>query len=78
MLQELVEYVAKSLVEHPEAVVVESEETGRGVTYYLTVAPGDMGKVIGRQGKIALAFRTLLSIAATREGVRANLEIREA
>ncbi len=78
MLQDLVEYVAKSLVENPDSVVVESEETSRGTTYYLTVAPGDMGKVIGRQGKIARAFRTLLSVAATREGVRANLEIREA
>jgi len=78
VLEELVEFVAKSLVENPDAVVVESEESGRGITYYLTVDPKDMGKVIGRQGKIARAFRTLLSVAATREGVRANLEIREA
>lgn len=78
MLEELVEFVAKSLVDDPEAVAVEVEEGSRAVTYYLTVAPSDMGKVIGRQGKIARALRTLLSIAATREGVRANLEIREA
>ena len=78
MLEELVEFVAKSLVEQPEAVAVEVEETPRATIVYLTVAPGDMGKVIGRGGKIARAFRTLLSIAATREGVRANLEIREA
>ena len=78
MVEEFVEFVAKSLVDDPEAVVVEVEEGHRTLTCYLTVAPGDMGKVIGRQGKIARALRTLLSIAATREGVRANLEIREA
>ena len=79
MLEELITYIARSLVDHPEAVSVETEESDRGVVYYyLTVDPRDMGKVIGRQGKIARAFRTLLSVAATREGVRASLEIREA
>jgi predicted RNA-binding protein YlqC (UPF0109 family) len=78
VLEELIEYVAKSLVDNPEAVEVDVEEGARATTYYLTVDPKDMGKVIGRQGKIARAFRTLISIAATREGVRANLEIREA
>ncbi|MDP9383408.1 MAG: KH domain-containing protein [Chloroflexota bacterium] len=78
MLEELIEYVAKSLVDNPDAVHVDVSESGRSTTYYLTVDPKDMGKVIGRQGKIARAFRTLVSIAATREGVRANLEIREA
>lgn len=77
MIEELILHVAKSLVDRPDAVTVDSEEGARGVTYYLMVDQGDMGKVIGRQGRIAKAVRTLVSIAATREGVRANLEIRE-
>ena len=78
MIEELILFVARSLVDNPDDVQVESEEGGRGTTYFLTVNPRDMGKVIGRQGKIAKALRSLVSIAATREGVRANLEIREA
>ncbi len=78
MLEELIEYLARSLVDNPDAVSVEPEEGPRGTTYYLTVDPRDMGKVIGRQGKIAKAIRTLVTVAATREGVRASLEIREA
>ncbi len=78
MVEDLVVYVARSLVDHPDAVTVESHEGPRGITYYLSVDPRDMGKVIGRQGKIARAFRSLVSVAATREGIRANLEIREA
>ncbi|MDQ3856116.1 MAG: KH domain-containing protein [Chloroflexota bacterium] len=78
MVEDLVVYVARSLVDNPDAVSVEVDEGPRGYTYYLTVDPRDMGKVIGRQGKIARAFRSLVSVAATREGIRANLEIREA
>ncbi len=78
MLDELILFVARSLVDNPEDVSVEAEDGSRGTTYYLTVNPRDMGAVIGRQGKIAKAFRSIVSIAATREGVRANLEIREA
>ncbi len=77
MLEELILYVARSLVDHPDSVEVYSRGSGRVVTYYLNVDARDMGKVIGRQGKIAKAFRDVLSVAATREGVRANLEIRE-
>lgn len=78
MLEELILYLARSLVDHPDAVTLRMEEGPRGATYFLVVDPRDMGKVIGRGGKIARAFRSLLSVAATREGVRANLEIREA
>lgn len=78
MLDDLILFVARALVDHPDAIELESEDTPRGTVYYLTVDPSDMGKVIGRQGRIAKAFRSLLSIAATREGVRASLEIREA
>lgn len=65
------------MVDNPDAVEVETEERGRAVTYHLSVDPKDMGKVIGRQGKIARALRALVGVAATREGVRANLEIRD-
>ncbi len=78
MIEDLVIYVAKSLVDHPDAVTVESVEGPRGVSIHLSVDPRDMGKVIGRRGKIARAFRSLVVVAATREGVRANLEIQEA
>ena len=78
MIDELILYVARGLVDNPDAVTVETEDRGRGATYLLTVDPKDMGKVIGRQGKIAKAFRTLVSVAATRQDIRANLEIREA
>lgn len=78
MLDDLILYVARSLVDNPDVLELESEETPRGTVYYLTVDRSDMGKIIGRQGRIAKAFRSLLSIAATREGVRASLEIREA
>lgn len=77
VLEELISYIAKSLVDHPETVEIETHDLGRSVTYYLHVDPRDMGKVIGRNGRIARAFRNVLSVAATREGVRANLEIRE-
>ena len=77
MIDELILYVARSLVDNPDAVEVRAEPSGRGATYYLVVDPQDMGKVIGRGGKIARSFRSLVSIAATREGVHASLEIRE-
>lgn len=74
-MQELIEYIAKSLVERPEAVkVVLLPEGGRTIVR-LQVAPADMGKVIGKGGRIAEAMRTLLKVASAREGTRAVLEI---
>lgn len=78
MLVELIEFVAKSLVDNPDAVRVEVEDGPRQTTYHLSVDQRDMGKVIGRGGKIARAFRSLVSVGAIREGIRASLEIREA
>lgn len=67
-MKELVEYIAKSLVDDPDAVeVTESSGSGRRVVN-LRVAPADMGKVIGKQGRIAQAIRTLLKIAAVNSG----------
>jgi hypothetical protein len=76
-MKELVEYLARSLVDEPDAVQVEEEvdEDDDRVVYYLHVADDDMGKVIGKQGRIANAMRDLLKVAAARRGTRVSLEI---
>lgn len=74
-MTKLVEAIAKSLVDNPDGVVV-SETTGRqGTVIRLKVAPGDMGKVIGKQGRIAKAFRTVVNAAATKENKKVTVEI---
>jgi predicted RNA-binding protein YlqC (UPF0109 family) len=76
-LTAVVEVVVKTLVDHPEAVKV-TESVRRGMTVVeLSTAPGDMGKIIGRQGRTAAALRTLVALAAERHGVRAQLDIRD-
>ena len=72
---ELVEYVAKSLVDDPDAVRVEAHEEDGGQVIELTVAEDDMGKVIGRNGSVAKALRTLLKVVSAREGQAITLEI---
>ena len=72
---ELVTYVAKSLVDDPDAVSVEVHEEDGGQVIELSVAEDDMGKVIGRNGSVAKALRTLLKVVATREGQSITLEI---
>jgi hypothetical protein len=72
---DLVEYVAKSLVDDPEAVKVEVVQDGAGTVIELHVAEDDMGKVIGRNGSVAKALRTLLKVTAAREGSSVQLEI---
>ncbi len=74
-MKELVEYIAKSIVNAPEQVAVSTENGGDGVVLKLTVAADDKGRVIGRQGRVAQAMRTLLRVTAAREGTRATLEI---
>ena len=71
----LVEAIAKSLVDDPASVVVTSEENKQMITISLRVAPDDMGKVIGRQGKIARALRTVVRAAATKEKKKVTVEI---
>ena len=74
-MREVVEHIARSLVDHPEAVRV-SEVTGeRSVTLQLSVAPEDMGKVIGKGGRTARAIRAVVRAAATRAGTAAAVEI---
>ena len=76
-MKELVEVIAKSLVEKPDEVVVTEKVNGKHTTIELRVAPSDMGKVIGRQGKIAKALRTLVKAASLKENKRYNISIQE-
>ena len=76
-MKELLTNMAKGLVEHPDAVVVEEDapdEEGT-VVFHLHVAEGDMGRVIGKQGRIAKAIRTVMRAAATRKDVKVSVEI---
>jgi len=74
-MKELVEYIAKSIVSAPDNVKVTEETDEDRVVIKLEVADDDKGRVIGRQGRVAEAIRTLLRVAATKEGVRVRLEI---
>jgi uncharacterized protein len=76
-LRAVVEVVARALVDQPNAVKV-TEAQRRGMTIVeLTTAPGDMGKIIGRQGRTAAALRTLVAVTAEKLGTRAQLDIRD-
>lgn len=74
-MKELVEFIAKSLVDNPEEVEVNEVEGKRALVLELKVHPDDMGKVIGKQGRIAKAIRTVVTAAATKEDKRVNVEI---
>jgi predicted RNA-binding protein YlqC (UPF0109 family) len=74
-MRDLIEFLARHLVDNPDDVRVEEEEDGDRIIVYLDVAEDDMGKVIGKQGRIANAMRDLLKVSATRQDVRASLEI---
>jgi predicted RNA-binding protein YlqC (UPF0109 family) len=74
-MKALLEYMARNLVDNPEAVVV-NERVGRyTVTYELTVAPDETGKVIGRSGRVAKAIRDVMSVAAARQNKRVHIDI---
>ena len=74
-MKELVEVIAKALVEHPDEVVVTENTEGKNVRIQLLVAPSDMGKVIGRQGRIAKAIRSVVKAAASMEDIRVDVDI---
>jgi hypothetical protein len=74
-MAELLAYLARELVDDPDAVRVEEEEREGALVLVLYVAPEDVGKVIGRQGRIARALRTLVRASAVREGRRVLVEI---
>ncbi len=77
MLKELVEYLARALVDNPNEVSVEAVEDEKTTTLRLKVAPVDLGRVIGKQGRTARAMRTLLHATAAKSRRRAILEILE-
>ena len=76
-MKELVEVIAKSLVENPDEVAVTETETPKGIVVELTVASSDMGKVIGKQGRIAKALRTVVKAAASKEDKKVIVEIQQ-
>jgi predicted RNA-binding protein YlqC (UPF0109 family) len=76
-MKDLIEYMARAIVDYPDEVVVTEEKGEDHIVFRLRVAESDMGKVIGKQGRIANAMRALLKVAAIRKGTRAVLEIGE-
>ncbi len=74
-MKDLVEYIAKSIVNEPDAVTVEEETNEDGITLKLRVADDDKGRIIGKQGQIAQAMRTLLRVKAAKAATRVRLEI---
>ena len=74
-MKELIEYIARALVDQPEAVELRSTPSPEGVLYELKVAPDDVGKVIGRDGRTVNALRALVTAAASKKGEKARVEI---
>lgn len=74
-MQTVVEVLVKSLVEQPDKVSIIEKHIGNEIVFELTVAPDDMGRIIGRKGRIAKALRTILKAAASKQKVYVNLEI---
>ena len=74
-MKELVEFLARELVDDPDAVEVTESPGNRGTLLTLRVAPEDMGKVIGRAGRTARAIRTVVRAAATRQGTNVQVDI---
>jgi len=76
-MKDLIEYIAKSLVDHPDDVQVRQSGGGSRVRIELSVSKDDMGRVIGKGGKVANSIRTLLRVAAERDGKQATLDVVE-
>jgi predicted RNA-binding protein YlqC (UPF0109 family) len=74
-MKDLLEYIIKSIVAEPDAVKITEETSEEGLLIKLEVAPDDKGRVIGRQGRVAQALRTLLRVKAAKEDTRVRLEI---
>lgn len=74
-MQELVRVIATALVDHPDQVVVTEKETEKSIIVELKVAPEDMGKVIGKQGRIAKSIRTVVKAAATKDDKKVIVDI---
>lgn len=74
-MKDLVEVIAKALVDNPDEVVVTEKTNGRNVTIELHVSADDMGKVIGKQGRIAKAIRSVVKAASSKENLKVDVEI---
>ena len=74
-MKELVEVIAKALVDNPDEVVVTEKGSGKNITVDLHVAADDMGKVIGKQGRIAKAIRSVVKAASSKENIKVDVEI---
>ena len=74
-MKELVEVIAKALVDNPDEVVVTQKEEGKNIVVELHVAQSDMGKVIGKQGRIAKAIRSVVKAASSKDNKRVDVEI---
>ncbi len=74
-MKELVETIARALVDHPEKVVVTEENNGKGVYIHLSVDPSDVGKVIGKSGRVANAIRAVVKAAGVRDNVHTVVDI---
>jgi uncharacterized protein len=77
LVKALIEYITRSLVDDPMAVSVRQERSGNKILLQLHVAKEDMGRIIGKSGKVANAMRVLLRVAAAREGKQATLDVLE-
>ncbi len=76
-MKELIEYIARSLVDDPTQVEIEQSRRGSMLEFRLHVAKEDMGRVIGKNGRVANAMRVLLNVAAAREGKQASLDVED-
>lgn len=74
-MKDLVEVIAKALVDNPDEVVVTEKESGKNITVELHVAASDMGKVIGKQGRIAKAIRSVVKAASSKDNKKVDVEI---
>ena len=74
-MKELVEVIAKALLDNPDEVVVTEKTEGKNITVELHVAPTDMGKVIGKQGRIAKAIRSVVKAASSKDNLKVDVEI---
>ena len=73
----VLDYVTRAIATEPESVVVEANESGRAIKFRIHVAPGDMGRMIGRRGRVAQAIRTVVRVAGSRDGVDTNVDFVE-
>lgn len=70
----VLDYITRSIATEPDSVVIETDDFGRSLRFRIHVAPGDMGRMIGRRGRVAQAIRTVVRVAGSRDGVETNVD----